>query len=110
GGRDERDRGRDRGLEAQLALCELGGLMERVPLLRDELLVRGDDVTATLECSEVQVAGRRCAADDLDDDVDARIVEQPERIRRDRKVSDVARLASIAHRGADEPQRAAGGG
>src|SRR5206468_12456546 len=65
-GRDERDRGRDRGLEAQLALCELGGLVERVPLLRDELLVRGDDVTATLECSEVQVAGRRCAADDLD--------------------------------------------
>ena len=107
---DERDRRGDRRLEAQLSLRELGRLVERVPLLRDELLVRRDDVAAALERGEVQVARRRRAADDLDDDVDVRILEQPERIGRDREVAGVARLAPVAHRGADEPERPAGRG
>ena len=84
--------------------------MERVPLLRDELLVRRDDVTAALEGGEVQVARGRGAADDLDDDVDVRVLEQLERIGRDREVAGVARLAPVAHGSADEPQRTASGG
>ena len=84
--------------------------MKRVPLLRNELLVRGDHVTAALEGREMQVARRRRAADDLDDDLDVRVLEQPERIGRHREVARVTRLAPVADGGADQPERTTRGG
>jgi len=102
-----RDRRGDRGLEAQLALRELRRFMQRVPLLRDKLLVRGHDVSSALERRELQIARWRRAADDLDDDVDLRVLEQSERIGRDGEVAGVARLSPVAYRSAHEPKRPA---
>src|SRR6202158_3392739 len=66
---DQRDRGGDGGLESQLTLGELRRFVERVPLLGDELLVRGHDVPTALEGRVLKIASAVDAADHFAADV-----------------------------------------
>src|SRR5260221_283936 len=77
-GRDDRYRGGDARLEAEFAPRHAGGLVQPIPFLRDELLVRGDDVLAPLEGGEVQIQCGCRTADDLDHDMHVRVVEERE--------------------------------
>ena len=61
----------DRGLEAELDAVRPRGREELLAVLRDQLLVGGDDVLAGLERAQDVVARRIGAADQLDDDVRA---------------------------------------
>jgi hypothetical protein len=62
-------------------------------------------VTSALERRELQITRWRGTADHFDDDVDVRILEQSERIGRHGEIAGVTRLAPVAHRCADQPER-----
>src|SRR5207245_5901070 len=107
--RDHRNGSRDGRLEPQLPFREPGGLMKSLPLLRDELLVRGDEMLLPLERAQVELLRGIRPADDLDNDGDLGVVEDRVRIRRDRNVAGIPHLLRIAHRRRDEAQRTPGG-
>src|SRR5439155_10553477 len=93
----------------QLALRESRGLVKSLPFLRDEFLVRRDDVLPSLERPELQLSRRVGPADDLDDDGDFAVVEDGVRIGRDRNVPGIPLLLRVAHRRGDETQRTSRG-
>ena len=71
----QRDAAGDRCLEQEVASRGVGRAEDLGTDVREQLLVRGDNRLAVLECREDQLARRLDAADDLDDEVDRRILD-----------------------------------
>ena len=107
---DHRDRRAHAGLEAQLDARARGRVEELGAALRDELLVRGDDVLAAPQQLEHVLAGRLDAAHHLADDRDLRVVEDLADVRREhtRRSGEAPLLVGRADERLHEAQPVAG--
>ncbi len=72
---DDRDTAGHRRLEGHRHALRLGRREDLVAVQGDQRLVGGDHVLAVLDRLQHQLARRRVAADQFDDDVDIRIVD-----------------------------------
>ena len=77
---DERDAAGDRGLEQQVDAGVVGRGVELGADVGEQLLVRRDDGLALRERGGDELAGRLDPADDLDDEVDRRVVDHAVRV------------------------------
>jgi hypothetical protein len=75
---DDRDPARDGGLESHHDTTLARGGEDFVAVQCDQCLVGGDHVLAVLDCLEHQLTRRRVTADQLDDDLDLRILDHRE--------------------------------
>ena len=93
---DDRDAAGDRGLEAHHHALGVRGREDLGAMVREQRLVRGDDVLAVGDRIEHQRARRLDAADELADDVDVGMADDDRSIVRQVHAGDAARAFARA--------------
>ena len=111
-GGDDRDAAGDAGLEGDGPAVPPGGVEDLGAVRGEQRLVGGDDVLAGGEQVEHGLPGPVGAADDLDGDVDRRVVEDRAQVGGDQLRGDdrIARLVGVADDDAAQHERPAGAG